>query len=109
MSGTHINRPRPNKCIDTILDKDYNKIVPKLVNNYPGFDINYLRTYVINYNCYYANQFKKILEMKKQFDNLSVIRFHETLQQWAICIRVTLQALITEEKKESFYHIFYLF
>ena len=29
MSRTHINRPRPNKCIDIILDNDYNKIVPK--------------------------------------------------------------------------------
>ena len=65
MSGTHINRPRSNKCIDTILDKDYNKIVPKPVNNRPGFDINYLRAYVINYNSYYANQFKKVLKVEK--------------------------------------------
>ena len=91
MSGTHINRARPNKCIDTILDKDYNKIVPKPVNNRPGFDINYLRAYVINYNSYYANQFEKVLEVEKRYDNLSVIRSHETPQQWAIRVR---QALI---------------
>ena len=64
MSGTHINRPRPNKRIDIILDKDYNKIVPKPVNNCPGFDINYLRAYVINYNFYYANQFERFLRWK---------------------------------------------
>ena len=65
MSKTYINKPRPNKCINTILDKDYNKIVPKSVNNHSGFDINYLRAYIINYNCYYANQFKKIFEVEK--------------------------------------------
>jgi len=69
MSGTHINRPRSNKCIDTILDKDYNKIVSKPVNNHPGFDINYLRqrhgAYIINYNSYYANQFEKVLKVEK--------------------------------------------
>ncbi len=109
MSETHINKVRPNKCIDTILDKDYNKIVPKSVNNHPEFDINYLRTYVINYNSYYANQFKKVLEVKKWYDNLSIIRSHEISQQWAIHVRVVLQALITEKKKESFYHVFCLF
>ena len=65
MSGTHINKARPNKYIDIILDKNYNKIVLKPVNNCPGFDINYLRVYVINYNSYYANQFEKVLEVKK--------------------------------------------
>ena len=64
-TGTHINRTRPNKCIDIILDKNYNKIVPKSINNHPEFNINYLKVYVINYNNYYANQFKKILEVKK--------------------------------------------
>ena len=54
MSGIHINRPRPNKCIDIIFNKDYNKIVPKPINNL-----------IINYNCYYANQFKKIFEVEK--------------------------------------------
>ncbi|PKK60255.1 hypothetical protein RhiirC2_793600 [Rhizophagus irregularis] len=33
MSETHINKARLNKCIDTILNKDYNKIMlkPKLI------------------------------------------------------------------------------
>ncbi len=61
MSGTHINRARPNKYINIILDKNYNKIMPKLVNNHSGFDIKYLKTYVINYNPYYTNQFEKFL------------------------------------------------
>ncbi|GES80243.1 hypothetical protein GLOIN_2v1770221 [Rhizophagus clarus] len=82
MSGTRINRPRPNKCIDIILDKDFNKIVPKPVNNHPVFDIEYLRACVINYNIYYANQFEKVFEVEKRYDNLSAIRSHETSQQW---------------------------
>ncbi|PKC58306.1 hypothetical protein RhiirA1_471161 [Rhizophagus irregularis] len=61
MSGTHINRARLNKCIDTVLDKDYNKIMLKPVNNHFRFDIHYLRAYIINYNSYYANQFEKKL------------------------------------------------
>jgi hypothetical protein len=65
MSETQINRTRFNKCIDIILDKDFNKIVPKLINNRLGFDINYLRSYVKNYSSYYANQFEKILEVEK--------------------------------------------
>jgi len=109
MSGTHIKRPRPNKCIDIILDKDFNKIVPKPVNNRPGFDIEYLRAYIMNYCSSYANEFEKLLEVEKRFDNLSIIRPHETPKQWAIRVRVALQALITEEKKESFYHKFCLF
>ena len=65
MSETHINRPRSNKCIDIILNKDYNKMIPKSINNHSEFDIEYLRVYIINYNYYYTNQFKKILEIKK--------------------------------------------
>ena len=65
MLKTHINRARPNKYINTILDKNYNKIVPKLINNHSRFNINYLRAYIINYNSYYINQFKKFLEMEK--------------------------------------------
>ena len=81
MTGTHINRTRPNKCINIILDKDFNKIVPKPINNRPGFDINYLRAYAINYSPSYANKFEKVLEVEKRYDNLSVIRSHETPQQ----------------------------
>ncbi|UZO05875.1 uncharacterized protein OCT59_026213 [Rhizophagus irregularis] len=66
MSGTHINRARLNKCIDTVLDKDYNKIMLKPVNNHSRFDIHYLRAYIINYNSYYANQFEKVTP---QFSN----------------------------------------
>src|SRR5215208_3028307 len=108
MSETQINRTRSNKCIDIILDKDYNKIVPKPINNRPGFDINYLRAYVKNYSSYYANQFEKILEVEKRYDDLSVIVYHETPQQWAIRVKDALQALITEGH-ESYYHVFCLF
>ena len=75
MSGTHIDRPRPNKCIDIILDKDFNKIVPKPINLHPGYDIEYIR------NCYgfpYPDQFKKMVEVEKIYDNLSIISSYET-------------------------------
>ena len=60
MSGTHINRPRPNKIIDIILDEVYNKSVPKTINLSPEYDIEYIR------NCYgflYSGQFKKMIEV----------------------------------------------
>jgi hypothetical protein len=39
MSGNVINRP---KCIDIILDKVFNKSVPKPVNLHSGNDIEYI-------------------------------------------------------------------
>ncbi|PKB96898.1 hypothetical protein RhiirA5_433657 [Rhizophagus irregularis] len=70
MSGTHINRPRPNKCIDIILDNDYNKIVPKPINLRPGYDIEYIRN---KYAFPYSGQFEKMIEVEKKYDNLSII------------------------------------
>ncbi|SRR6266542_752355 len=75
MSGTHISRPKLNKYIDIILDNDYNKIVPKSINLRPKYDIEYIR------NCYgfsYPDQFEKIVEVKKIYDNLSIISSYET-------------------------------
>jgi len=45
--------------------------------------------------------------MEKIYDNLSIISSYETLQQWAIRVKDTLQALITEGHR-SYYHVFCL-
>ena len=103
--GNIVNKPKPNKCIDIILNKIYNQSVPKPVNLYSRYDIEYIR------NCYgfpYPSQFKKMIEVEKRYDNLSIISSYETLQQWATRIKGALQALITEGHK-SYYHVFCLF
>ena len=109
MSGTHINRPRPNKCIDIILDKDFNKYVPKPTNLRPGYDIEYIGKY--NAYCgvaYQATEFEKMIEVEKIYDNLSIISLNETPCQWAIRVKGTLQTLITKGNR-SYYHVFCLF
>ena len=35
--------------INIILDKHFNKVVPKPVNNRPGYDIRYVSAYMRNY------------------------------------------------------------
>src|SRR4051794_802089 len=105
MSGTHINRPRPGKYIDIILDKVYNKSVPKLINLRSEYDIKYIRN---RYDFLYSGQFEKMVEVEKIYDNLSIISSYETSQKWTIRIKGTLQALITEGH-ESYYHVFCLF
>ena len=77
MSGTYINRPRPNKCIDIILDKVYNQSVPKPINFRPGYDIEYIRN---SYNFPYPGQFEKMVEIEKRYDNLSIISSYKTPQ-----------------------------
>src|SRR5947199_5236824 len=96
MSGTHINRPRPGKFIDIILDEIYNKSVPKPINLRPGYDIDYIRK---RYGFYNPGQFEKMVEDEKIYDNLSIIGSYETPWQWAIRVRDALQALITESYK----------
>ena len=105
MSGTHINRPRPNKFIDIILDEVYNKSVPKPINLRPGYDIEYIRN---QYGFLFPGQFEKMVEVEKIYDNLSIISSYETPQQWAIRVKATLQTLIAEGYR-SFYHAFCLF
>ena len=106
MSGNIVNRPRPGKFIDIILDEVYNKSVPKPTNLYPGYDIEYIRK---RYDfLYYSGQFEKMVKIEKIYDNLSIISPYETPQQWAIRVKDTLQALITEGHR-SYYHVFCLF
>src|SRR4051794_17519688 len=56
----------------------------------------------------YPDQFEKMIEVKKIYDNLSIISLYETPQQWAIYVKDTLQALITEGRG-SYYHVFCFF
>jgi hypothetical protein len=105
MSGTHINRPRPEKFIDIILEEDFNKSVPKPTNLRPGYDIEYVRN---RYHFPYPGQFEKMVEVEKIYDNLSIINLNETPYQWAIRVKGTLQTLINEGYR-SYYHVFCLF
>ncbi|GBB93752.1 hypothetical protein RclHR1_22250001 [Rhizophagus clarus] len=105
MSGNIVNRPRPGKYIDIILDEVYNKSVPKPINLRPGYDIEYIRN---RYGFLYPGQFEKMVEVERIYDNLSIISSYETSQQWAIRVKDTLQALITEGHR-SYYHVFCLF
>ncbi|GES83367.1 hypothetical protein GLOIN_2v986619 [Rhizophagus clarus] len=105
MSGSHINRSRSGKYIDIILNEVYNKSVPKPINLRPGYDIEYIR------NCYryhYPGQFKKMVEVEKIYNDLSIISSYETPQQWATQVKNALQALITGGYR-SYYYEFCLF
>jgi len=97
--------PRSNKFIDIILDEVHNQSVPKLINFRSEYDIEYIRN---NYGFPYSGQFEKMIEVKKIYNNLSIINLYETPQQWAIRIKDTLQALITEGCG-SYYHVFCFF
>src|SRR2546423_6005978 len=101
MSGNIVNRPRPNKFINIILDEVYNQSMPKPINLRSEYDIEYIRN---NYGFPYSGQFEKMIEVKKIYNNLSIINLYETPQQWAIRIKDTLQALITEGRR-SYYHV----
>ena len=108
MSGTHINRARSNKCIYIILDKIFNKSVPKPTNLHPGYEMKYIKNYYAYIDYSIPFDFEKALEAEKIFDNLSIISSHETPQQQADQVRSTLRILINE-KYSSYYHVFCLF
>ena len=93
------------QTVTIILDKIYNKSVPKPTSLRPGYDIEYSKAYC---HIYSIEQIEKMVEMEKIYDNLSIIRSFETPQQWAIRVKATLQTLIAEGYR-SFYHVFCLF
>ena len=95
----------PGQTVTIILDKIYNKSVPKPISLYPGYDIEYSKAYC---HIYSIDQIEKMVEMERIYDNLSIIRSYETPQQWAIRVKATLQTLIAEGYR-SFYHVFCLF
>ncbi|GES87134.1 hypothetical protein GLOIN_2v1770221 [Rhizophagus clarus] len=70
MSGIYIDRPEPNKWIGIIINKYYNKIMSKPINLHPGYDIEYTRN---TYQFSFSDKFKKMIEVEKIYDNLSII------------------------------------
>ena len=64
--------------IKIILDNIYNKAVPKPIILRPGYDLVYVTNY---YRGYLNERFKKVVEIEKQYDDLSIIRPHEITQQ----------------------------
>ena len=108
MLGSHINKLKSNKYIYIVLDKIFNKSVPKPTNLHSGYEIEYIKNYYAYISYSTPFDFEKALEAEKNFDNLSIIRSHETPQQWTDWVRSTLQILINE-KYSSYYHVFCLF
>src|SRR6185436_2484349 len=94
--------------ISIIIDKKAKS--QKLINNRPGYDMEYVVSYVYNYCGIndYQRFFDDLYETEKRYDTLSVIRPFETLKQWAIRVRVPLQELVSEGKR-SVYHVHALF
>ena len=92
--------------VNIILDKEYNKVVPKPINNRPGYDMRYISAYIRNYS--YGTDLEKIIKMEKLYDNLSIIRSRETPQQWAVRVRGTVQILLAK-KYWSVYHVHCLY
>jgi hypothetical protein len=82
--------------------------VPKLTNLRSGYEMEYIKKYYAYIGYSIPFDFEKALEAEKIFDNLSIIRSHETPQQWADRVRSTLRILINE-KYSSYYHVFCLF
>ena len=63
-----------------ILDEQFNKVVPKPVNNRPGYDMRYISAYIGSY-CY-RTDINKIIEIEKQYDALSVVKPGQSLATW---------------------------
>ncbi|RGB34149.1 hypothetical protein C1646_760947 [Rhizophagus diaphanus] len=59
----------------------FNKIVPKPINNHPGYDIKYVSAYIVNY-CY-GTDLKKIIGIEWEYDTLSVVKPGQSLVAWA--------------------------
>ena len=68
----------PGLMVKIILDNIYNKAVPKPINLHPGYDMEHVANY---YRDHLNKQIKEVIEIKKQYDYLSIIRPHETPQQ----------------------------
>src|SRR5215204_992948 len=95
----------PGAMVKIILDNIYNKTVPKPINLRPGYDMEYVfncRPQTDNY------RYEKVVEIEKQYDYLSIIRPHETPQQWANRVRGSLQELLSS-REYSLYHVYSLF
>ncbi|PKY38909.1 hypothetical protein RhiirA4_483845 [Rhizophagus irregularis] len=89
-----------------ILDEWFNKIVPKPINNRPGYDMKYVSAYIVNY-CY-GTDLKKIIGIEWEYDTLSVVKPGQSLVAWAVSVRIRLQELLANQRF-SVYHRHCLF
>jgi hypothetical protein len=87
--------------INIILDERYNKVVPKPVNNHPGYDMCYVCAYISNYGP--VNQLEKIIKIEKQYDSLLVVKPGQSLTAWAVSARIQLQELLTNQRFSVYY------
>ena len=89
-----------------ILDEWFNKVVPKPINNRPGYDMKYVSAYIVNY-CY-GTDLKKIIGIEWEYDTLSVVKPGQSLVAWAVSVRIRLQELLANQRF-SVYHRHCLF
>src|SRR5688572_8235361 len=95
----------PGAMVKIILDNIYNKTVPRPINLRPGYDMEHVFNSCPQTDNY---RYEKVVEIEKQYDYLSIIRPHETPQQWANHVRGSLQELLSK-RGYSLYHVFCLF
>ena len=89
-----------------ILDEWFNKVVPKPINNRPGYDMKYVKAYIVNYS--YGTDINKIIEIEREYDILSVVKPRQSLVAWAVSARIRLQELLANQRF-SVYHRHSLF
>ena len=70
----------PGETVMIILDKVFNKSVPKPVNLRPGYDLEYVNKYQGKCGGYDYNRLAKMIEIERRYDDLSIIRPRETPQ-----------------------------
>src|SRR2546421_160826 len=95
----------PGAMVKIILDKIYNKTVPKPINLRPRYDMEHVFNYYPQTDNYW---YEKVVKIEKQYDDLSVISPHETPKQWANRVRGSLQELLSK-REYSLYHVYCLF
>src|SRR2546429_5073522 len=93
-------------AFNIVLDEQFNNVVPKPINNRPGYDMKYLGAYIVNYR--YGTDINKIIEIEKEYDALSVVKPGQSLATWAVSVRTQLQELLTYQRF-SVYHRHCLF
>ena len=93
-------------AFNIILDEQFNKVVPKPINNCPGYDMKYVNAYIVNY-CY-RTDINKIIEIERKYVILSVVKPDQSLVAWAVSVRIWLQELLANQRF-SVYHYHNLF
>jgi hypothetical protein len=90
--------------------------LPSTTIKCPGYDMDYVRSYMISTFCmqasdipgygekHIANWMHEMTETEKEFDRLSIVKPGQTLTSWAINVRIPLQELWAKKRKLSVYH-----